>query len=924
VRLALAITVALLFTLTGLASPVALAHSAPRPSAPTLGSPRGVPPPSPDPALPVLPRDVRMGLLNRTLPIHLASGGLPTSSYPETPAPVLPNTTPMVISFPQDVTSCCVTQIFTAPPGPFAAIEFTYTGSIVMPVYDSSYRAYVDGVQIMEGTSPEYGTWTVQKDLTEYASLFQGSVNLTLLIGVATLGGHFVTNLSLAFYPVGPGFPAPPAPTEIVPLWAWNHTYLSTAGGTLWTNATVPDNVTNATLQLFLYGFGPTDEFWYSAQPGYRQAFVTVDGHVFGTAYPYPYLNTGGIDLFLWRPITGTFTIDDRPQSIDVSGALGLLEGTHEFGVNLSGGLGSGNTWLIGGSLLLYTAANAGPATSTAYAYSHPSPSHTSGSSFDDSSSTTTLAMSSSVTIGHVLTNLTTNLSGSFRNDQTLGGSSTSNPQTSTQNVSMDEQLETVTTASAPNGSAVTVRSTDFPFVIDLDNLDTLVSKSGNSETINFTTEITNFHQEWSEMDATGPGTVLPPDGPTARVDDLATAAGQYSGQETVNTVSGGATLNALFGSTSSISKSYTASVVNGDPSWSYAHLLSASGSDPPGPFNAQTLLGDSVEFPIAGAISASASFLDLGQSVNLSAIGIGGTGTYQYGWSSLPAPCVSADRPSILCRPGSPGTYRVALTLTDTGANNTTVSSEYLTVAPALTVGIVPARSAWDAGQNLSLTASVNGGSGVGDRCTWLINGSAMGLSSTCFTPFNLSGAQGTTTTVEILVTDSTGFTANSTIASFSPSEPPLVTVDQIAPATSPLRESGGLEFNGTILGGSPPYTLVWSIDGANVSGATSTWLDWYAPSPQNVTAILWVTDASGWIVGSTPVTAYGGVNSFAGHSGTTSTTGSGTDETGWYVALIVAAITLPVILYLALARPPTSRRPPPPRRPAPPRPPS
>ncbi|MCI4366847.1 MAG: hypothetical protein L3K08_03755, partial [Thermoplasmata archaeon] len=677
-RLALAAGIAAVFVLAGLAVGSPLVHSVPAPRTSAHSAPGGVREAPSHPDL-TIPRNIRFGLLNATLPVHSAVGGPPTSSVPETPSPVLPSTVPTEISFPQSVVTCCVYANFTAPTGPWAAIEFTDTGTVVGSVYDSSYRAYIDGAQFLEGTTPEYGTWTVHSDLTQYSALFRGTVNLTFILSAATLGGHFVTNVSLAFYPVPAGTAAPQTPTDVVPLWAWDHTYLHAANAKVFANATIPANVTNATLQLFVYGFGPTDEFWYSAQPGFRQAMVSVDGAILSAVYPFPYLNTGGIDLFLWRPVTSDFTINDRPYDVDVSGSIGLLEGTHEFVANVSGGL-DGNTWLVGGSLLLYTASNAGAATSTQYAVERVPVSHQSGATYDDSSSTTTLTTSSTFDLGKAPVNVTTDLAESFSNQQTFTQGASS-----VQNVSQDERLTTVSYENSTNSSVVTERSLHFPLVLNLSNSQVKVSSTATTTTYNFTSAISEFHQEWQESDATGNGTATAINGPTARVDDLTTAQGAYSGQETANNAGGGATIDALFGSVSAISKSYTASVLGGSPSWTYTHLLTAAGNNPPGPFNAQTLLTNSVSDPMTAAAAAVPSTIDLGGTAELSAWGVGGDGQYHFAWLGLPMGCRSTDSATLHCIPSAAGSYSPSVTVTDAGTNATTVALGPLVVEPRL-----------------------------------------------------------------------------------------------------------------------------------------------------------------------------------------------------------------------------------------------
>ncbi|HEV2231061.1 MAG TPA: hypothetical protein VGS18_02615, partial [Thermoplasmata archaeon] len=87
------------------------------------------------------------------------------------PPPTLPGTTPVVVnvlSGSSSKTTSFFSENFTAPSGTWALIVVNYTGSVVSAVYDSSYRLYIDQSLVLLGTSPEYGTWNVLKDLTPY------------------------------------------------------------------------------------------------------------------------------------------------------------------------------------------------------------------------------------------------------------------------------------------------------------------------------------------------------------------------------------------------------------------------------------------------------------------------------------------------------------------------------------------------------------------------------------------------------------------------------------------------------------------------------------------------------------------------------------------------------------------------------------
>lgn len=293
--------------------------------------------------------------LNGLMPVQNPSGGLNNNSgINAVPNPVVPNTTPVVVPL---VSNLVVTHYGTPyttsvniPSGQWASIVLVYNGSATGLVYDSAYSLAINGITMFTGTSPEYGNWTVQSNLTEYTSVLQGTVSLTFTPPMAIISGTFNSSLELLLYPVAPGVQAPSEPNMIVPF--------SSSSA-----VNVPMNVTAADLQLYVYGFG-ADEFWYANVPAFRAINVSVDGSQLASVLPFPYINTGGIDLFMWRPVTAAYTLSDIPYSVNVTGALGMLEGSHTMSMQVMGAAGY---WAMNGNLMLYTSNSAGPAVQLDY-----------------------------------------------------------------------------------------------------------------------------------------------------------------------------------------------------------------------------------------------------------------------------------------------------------------------------------------------------------------------------------------------------------------------------------------------------------------------------------------------------------------------------------------------------------------------------
>ena len=92
---------------------------------------------------------------------------------------------------------------------------------------------------------------------------------------------------------------------------------LNTPSDQLAATFTLPPNVERAYLDVFAQSQSG-DEFWYTCAPndvagelfncgstGFREGEVSIDGQPAGVAPIYPWIYTGGIDPYLWRPIPG-------------------------------------------------------------------------------------------------------------------------------------------------------------------------------------------------------------------------------------------------------------------------------------------------------------------------------------------------------------------------------------------------------------------------------------------------------------------------------------------------------------------------------------------------------------------------------------------------------------------------------------------
>jgi hypothetical protein len=97
---------------------------------------------------------------------------------------------------------------------------------------------------------------------------------------------------------------------------------------------------------------GANDEFWYTCVPttlsgalescaggAFREGQVSIDGQPAGVVPIFPWIFTGGIDQYLWRPIPAVQALNFVPYRVDLTPFAGVLSDgkTHRVAVNVTG-----------------------------------------------------------------------------------------------------------------------------------------------------------------------------------------------------------------------------------------------------------------------------------------------------------------------------------------------------------------------------------------------------------------------------------------------------------------------------------------------------------------------------------------------------------------------------------------------------------
>lgn len=231
--------------------------------------------------------------------------------------------------------------------------------------YDRTATLWLGGVNLYFGTTQEPSatvspSWHVERDLTDYDALLRSAGQGQAVIGNvvnSTYTGVIHGSARLLFYPASLVAPPAPSPDAVYPLGAdpvGATATLNTASDKLAKTLTLPRNVVRAYLDVFAQSQGG-DEFWYTCVPdqyaaqtqecgggNFRETEVSIDGVPAGVAPVYPWIYTGGIDPYLWRPTPGVQTLNFMPYRVDLTPFAGVLSDgkPHEVAVSVAGAHG--------------------------------------------------------------------------------------------------------------------------------------------------------------------------------------------------------------------------------------------------------------------------------------------------------------------------------------------------------------------------------------------------------------------------------------------------------------------------------------------------------------------------------------------------------------------------------------------------------
>jgi YVTN family beta-propeller protein len=158
-------------------------------------------------------------------------------------------------------------------------------------------------------------------------------------------------------------------------------------------------------------------------------------------------------------------------------------------------------------------------------------------------------------------------------------------------------------------------------------------------------------------------------------------------------------------------------------------------------------------------SLGTNRSGIDLGQSVDLTAVGTLGSGLYSYRWTGLPAGC-GATGASTICLPRYTGRFSVQVEITDSNRASSTSSPLGLVVAPPLSGSISMSSSSPTPGESVQFFSNITGGTG-GLSYSWAFGDGAKASGATAVHAFVSAGLH----LVALWANDSAGGSVHATL---------------------------------------------------------------------------------------------------------------------------------------------------------------
>ena len=258
----------------------------------------------------------------------------------------------------------------------------------------------------------------------------------------------------------------------------------------------------------------------------------------------------------------------------------------------------------------------------------------------------------------------------------------------------------------------------------------------------------------------------------------------------------------------------------------------------------ASPILNYTVNAPITAKLTGSIVQMDVGQTVNLTTVASGGSGTYTYSYTGLPAGC-GGTTSTLACSPSAPGNFSVTATVVDSTGYSVVTNAFNLTVnlAPKIASGLTVTPSAIVIGASISVAVSATGGTG---SLRYAYSGLPSGCTAQNVSSFSCTPTATGTSTVTVVITDAVGKSVSSSATvTVKPKNPPSISSFTASPSTITIGSS--TTFTVVASGGTPPLTYVYTGLPQGCSSINQTSLKCTPGQTGSFTVGVTVTDAAG-----------------------------------------------------------------------------